>query len=64
MAIKNVIIEEGCIACGTCESICPKVFKVEDHSTIIPGADFVTYDAQIRQAVESCPMGVIKIVEG
>ena len=30
----KVKIEEGCIACGACESFCPDVFKVEDVATV------------------------------
>ena len=26
----KVTIEDGCIACGACESFCSDVFKVED----------------------------------
>ena len=32
MAIKSVWIEEDCIACGTCEGICPEVFQVTDRA--------------------------------
>ena len=31
----KVRIEEGCIACGACESFCPDVFKVEDVATVV-----------------------------
>ena len=34
MAIKSVWIEEDCIACGTCEGICPEVFQVTDRSRV------------------------------
>ena len=26
----KVIIEDGCIACGACESFCADVFKIDD----------------------------------
>lgn len=31
MDITKVWMEEGCIACGLCESTCPKVFRVDDR---------------------------------
>ncbi len=61
MAIKSVRIEEGCIACGSCESICPEVFKVEEVSTVLPGVDFNKYESQIREAADACPAGVIVV---
>ena len=43
MAIKSVWIEEDCIACGTCEGICPEVFQVTDRSRVKEGVDFNDY---------------------
>jgi ferredoxin len=60
MAIKKVWIEEGCTACGLCESICPEVFVVDDEATVIEGADFSQHESEIIDAAESCPVEVIK----
>jgi len=60
MSIKKVWIEEGCIACGSCEQICPEVFVVTDQSRIIEGVNFDDYEPQIKEAAESCPAEVIK----
>lgn len=60
MAIKKVWIEEGCIACGLCEDICPKVFVVEDEAIVIEGANFIDNDKCIKEAAEECPVEVIK----
>ena len=30
----KVTIEDGCIACGACESFCSDVFKVSDTCTV------------------------------
>jgi len=60
MAIKKVWIEEGCIACGLCEDICPKVFVVEDEAVVIEGADFVANDECIKESAIECPVEVIK----
>ena len=56
----KVTVEDGCIACGACESFCPEVFKVEDVAT----ADNSQLDGNedaVKEAAESCPVGVITI---
>ncbi len=60
MAISRVWIEDGCTACGLCEEICPEVFKLEDLATVKAGVNFNDYEAQIKEAAESCPVEVIK----
>ena len=64
MAIKKVWIEEGCIACGNCEQVAPKIFKVTDQSHVIDGAPINEYEKEIKEAAEECPAGVIKYEEG
>jgi ferredoxin len=58
----KVVIEDGCIACGACESICDAVFTVEDvvvvNSAGIPGNE----DA-VKEAADACPVGVIVVTE-
>jgi ferredoxin len=63
MAIKKVWIEEGCTSCGLCESICPEVFLVEDLAIVIEGANYPDYEKQIKEAADSCPVGVIQYSE-
>lgn len=60
MAISNVWIEDGCIACGTCEAVCPEVFYVTDQAEIKANVDFSVYEAGIIEAADSCPVSVIK----
>ena len=31
----NVIVEDSCIACGACESICDAVFSIEDKAVYV-----------------------------
>ena len=57
MAVK---INDGCIACGACESICDAVFKVEDVATVNQAAVFV-FMFFLKEAADSCPVGVIEI---
>jgi ferredoxin len=63
MSIKKVWVEEDCTACGMCEDICPEVFKLEDIATVIEGVNFADYEEQIKEAADSCPVGVIKYSE-
>ena len=57
----KVKIEEGCIACGACESICEEVFTVED--TVILHEDKIAGNEEaVKEAAEACPVSVI-IVE-
>ncbi|NLI25167.1 MAG: ferredoxin [Bacteroidales bacterium] len=63
MAIKKVWIEEGCTACGLCQDTCPEVFIVEDQARVIEGVTYSNFEAQIKEAAESCPVEVIKYEE-
>ena len=63
MAIIKVWIEEGCISCGSCEQICPEVFRLEDVSTVIEGVNYADYEEGIKEAADNCPVEVIKYSE-
>jgi len=63
MAITKVWIEEGCIACGSCENICPEVFKLKDEATVVEGVKYSEYEKKIKEAAESCPVEIIKYSE-
>jgi ferredoxin len=61
MAITKVWIEEGCISCGVCEATAPEVFEMgEDTALVKPGVKYSEYEDQITDAVEQCPVEVIK----
>ena len=61
MAIKKVWIEEGCTVCNLCEDTCPEVFEVTDDTcTVKAGADFNSFEDEIKEAAENCPVEVIK----
>lgn len=57
----KVKIEDGCIACGACESICEAVFTVEDI-VIVNEANIAANEDCVKEAADACPVGVI-IVE-
>ena len=58
----KVKIEEGCIACGACESFCPDVFKVEDVATVHEASVSGNEDC-IKEAADACPVSVILVEE-
>ncbi len=58
----KVKIEEGCIACGACESFCPDVFKVEDVATVNEAGVSGNEDC-IKEAADACPVSVIQVEE-
>jgi ferredoxin len=61
MAISKVTIEDGCIACGVCETVCPEVFKVNDVAVVLKDADLAANEAKIRESAASCPVTIIKV---
>ncbi|MCK4264976.1 ferredoxin [Candidatus Babeliales bacterium] len=61
--MKRVYIISGCIGCGSCEAICPQVFKVDSVSEIREKTDIEAYEDEIKEAAEICPVGVIKYEE-
>ena len=58
----KVKIEEGCIACGACESLCPDVFKVEDVATV-NDVNVAGNEDCVKEAADACPVSVISVEE-
>lgn len=58
---KPVVNQDICIGCGTCESLCPKVFKVENGKSHVVTSDCGDCDCQA--VVNSCPVNAISIEE-
>ena len=58
--IMKVKIEDGCIACGACESLCDAVFSVEDVATVNE-SEVDSHKECVEEAAEACPVGVIVI---
>lgn len=56
----NVRIEDGCIACGACESICDAVFSVDDVAKVNSAAVAGNEDC-VKEAADACPVGVIVV---
>lgn len=56
----KVTVEDGCIACGACESACPEVFKVDDVA-IVDNAQIAGNEDAVKEAAEGCPVSVIVV---
>ncbi len=54
-------INEGCTACGLCEAICPAVFVINDEAEVKSDADVDGNIEAVKEAVDSCPVGIIII---
>jgi len=65
MAIKKVWIEEGCIADGICNDVCPDVFGLNDdgEAFVEDGADLNANEDDIKEAAEQCPVEIIRFEE-
>lgn len=56
----KVSVEDSCIACGACESICDAVFSVEDKAQVNESAVEANADS-VKEASEACPVGAIVV---
>lgn len=56
----TVKIEEGCIGCGACESICDAVFSVDEVASVNEAAVADNMDC-VKEAAEACPVSVIVV---
>ncbi|WP_291125294.1 ferredoxin [Flavobacterium sp. UBA6031] len=66
MKITRVWLDEStdeCTSCGLCESIAPGVFEVPDKMIVKENVDFDSFKMDIKDAADSCPVGVIKYEE-
>jgi ferredoxin len=58
---KPVVNPDLCIGCGTCESLCSEVFKIEGGKSHVIAESCGSCDCQ--EAVDSCPVSAISIEE-
>jgi len=68
MSIRKVWIVEGCISCNLCQDLVPEVFEVPPGATsqVKKGTEKLlkgeaALDERIQEAVDSCPVEVIKV---
>lgn len=55
-------VNESCIGCGLCESVCPKVFQMTNEGVAVAIEGEVPVDAQdtAAQAQSGCPVNAIE----
>ena len=58
----NVTIEDSCIGCGACESICDAVFHVEDRAEV-KTAGIAGNEACVEEAANACPVSAITVAQ-
>lgn len=62
MPYKITIDREGCISCGSCEALCPSNFYLEGPENKAKVKKEIVDNITCEQeAVEACPVEVIKI---
>ena len=61
--MKAIIDREGCISCGLCVEVCPKVFRMAEDGLAEVYVDPVPESEEkgAIEAQESCPVSVIKV---
>lgn len=56
----NVKINDSCIGCGACESICDAVFTVDGVASV-KEAGIAGNEDCAKEAAEACPVSAIEI---
>lgn len=63
--MKVKVDKDSCIGCGACAAICPEVFDLDDDGLSEVKTEEVKNNNidDVKDAVDSCPTGAIKIEE-
>ena len=56
----TVKVNDSCIGCGACESICDAVFSIEDKAVVNEAEVEANADA-VQEAADACPVAAIVI---
>ena len=56
----KVIVNDSCISCGACESICEAVFRIDDIAVVNESAVAGNEDC-VRESADACPVNAIII---
>lgn len=57
--MKITVDENLCIGCGTCESMCPSCFKVEEGVSKVISQECA--DCNVQEVADSCPVRAISV---
>ncbi|HAT73475.1 MAG: hypothetical protein US30_C0001G0107 [Candidatus Moranbacteria bacterium GW2011_GWF2_36_839] len=60
---KAKVNEDLCIGCGTCETLCPNVFKLEDEGKGMKSKVIADDcgDCDCQEVIDSCPVSAISM---
>jgi ferredoxin len=61
--LKIIQDREKCIGCGACVAVCPDNWFMEDDGKSSPKKTTIEKEGCNKQAVEACPVQIIKIVK-
>ncbi len=56
----KVTVNDSCIACGACESVCDAVFSVDDKAQVNANAIAGNEDC-VKEAADCCPVNAIEV---
>ena len=56
----NVLVNDSCIGCGACESICGDVFSIADKA-VVNEANVAANEDAVKESVEACPVAAIVV---
>ena len=54
-------VNENCIGCGMCASICPEVFQMTDENVALADDVLPEQEDATKEAAQSCPVNAIEI---
>ncbi|MFZ5955200.1 MAG: ferredoxin [Nanoarchaeota archaeon] len=58
---KIKVDKEKCIGCGSCESVCPEIFKMNEGKAEAKKAQVSKISESLKEAKDTCPMDAISI---
>lgn len=57
----TVKVNDSCIGCGACESICDAVFSLDDGIAVVDEANVADNMDCVKEAADACPVSAIEV---